>query len=362
MSTIVSSISPQERFKQHFDRTIRWGSGKVIDNCSLPDEAFEKSNYLLFPKSRRNYLCLDLDWEGGISVWMDEGLPQPTISFVNNENSHGTLAYELKKPIYWPCNENFKKIRISCVNYFKAVLHGYEKKTSADPGYTNASIKNPFSSKWKVTWHDEAYDLNYLAEFVDVSSDNRFRKHDKDKIYAGRNEELFHIARKWSVSIVKQFNDYDVFYEGLYNYLLEQNYSVISVNWSSKGPLSESEVLTISRNVSRYIWNRKDDAQYKYIFKNYGVMNLKDIDSNVSDDDKEIIVKERQSLGAKYVHEIRKNNTLEVICNAILKLSLNNQDLSYNKISIESGISYKTILKYKSQIVMFKNRLLESKS
>ena len=40
-------------------------------------------------------------------------------------------------------------------------------------------------------------------------------------------------------------------------------------------------------------------------------INLKDIDPNVSGDDKETIVKERQSLGAKYVHEIRKNNTLD---------------------------------------------------
>lgn len=362
MSTDVPSCLAQDRFRKHFDNTIRWGSGKVIDQSSSPAEAFENANYLMFPASRRNYLCLDLDWEGAAAAWMDEGLPEPTIAFVNQKNSHGNLAYELSRPVYWPCKYNFHKVKFSPVNYFKAIKRGYEAKLFADSGYTNASIKNPFSSEWKVYWSDETYSLNYLAEFVDLENIFYKNRFDEDKIYAGRNEELFCIARHYSCMNIKKYNSYDKYKNELLGYLLLQNDTVIPENWASKGPLDIKEVSVIASNVSRYMWKIKDYKKYKYIFKNYGVMNLDPIQPGVSSDDRKNIIKNRQSLGAKYVHDIRRSNTLEAIYGAINKLIANNKKLNYNKISIESGIGYKTVLKYKSQIISFKNSVLMSKS
>lgn len=362
MSVCANYDSPQVRFKKHFDNWVRWGIDKNLDRTSSPTEAFEKSNYLLFPKSRRSYLCLDLDWEGSASIWMDEGLPEPTITFVNQKNSHGNLAYEITKPIHWPCTENLKTVRSKPVEYFNAIRRGYENKTSADPGYTNASIKNPFSTRWKVYWADKSYSLDYLAEFVTLSNKRNYSRHGKNNNYSGRNEELFYIARKWACYNVKKHENYESFQNSLQEYLLDQNVTTIIMNWSTRGSLDISEVKTISRGVSRYIWEKRDDINYKHLFKNYGILNFNDIPFDIPKYKKDEIIKERQSLGASYTHNIRKINTLKLLEETIYKLHFNNKNINYRTISIESGISYKTVLSYKSFISNFKNILLRSKS
>jgi len=257
----------------------------------------------------------------------------------------------LDRPVYWPCEHNFSKVRLSAVKYFKAIRRGYNKKTSADPGYTNASIKNPFSPRWKVIWSNNTYTLDYLADFVDLSNETIFNKYDKDRVYAGRNEELFFIARRWSCLNIKKYDGYNLFLRSLLDYLLFQNFTTIIENWSSRGPLGEYEISKIASSVSRYVWKRRDDPAYKYLFKNYGAMNLREMPCGISIDEKKLVIKQRQALGAKYVHEIRKEKTLKLLLDTISRLSSNRESLSFYNISIKSGISYKTVLKYKTSLL-----------
>ncbi|MEL7639274.1 MAG: replication initiation protein [Solidesulfovibrio sp.] len=344
------SSSPQERFKKHFDSLVGWGSGKDISNWTNPTEAFEKSNYLAFPKSKRQYLCLDLDWEGSATVWMDEGLPEPTITFVTRANGHSTLAYELEIPVYWPCERNNYKARYTPVNYFKAIQKGYTVFVDGDTGYTNATIKNPFSMNWRVTWSDKMYSLAYLAEFVHLVNTNRENNKFRTKEYAGRNDELFYTLSIWAYRNVKKYTRNDLFYDDLINIATSINSETIPINWPDSGPLGMAEVSGVARGVCKYAWMHRFNPNLKHLFKNYGILGFSPIPENIIGDDREQITRSRQSQGAYYTHGIVKNNTMKKIFDAINALKLKKEKINFCSISNECNVGYNNVRKYKDYI------------
>ena len=90
---------PLIRFYSYLSNKPRWGHGKELLHINKKENIIEKAAYIELPSHRRHYLSFDLDYECAANVWMDEGLPEPTITIVNNENSHATLHYELTEVI-----------------------------------------------------------------------------------------------------------------------------------------------------------------------------------------------------------------------------------------------------------------------
>lgn len=350
LSNSYLNASPQERFKKHFDNLVGWGIDKNIAFWTNPTEAFSCSNYLAFPKSKRQYLCLDIDWEGSATVWMDEGLPEPTITFVNPENGHSTLVYELELPVYWPCEQNHFRANHRPVKYFKAVQKGFTAFVRGDSGYTNSTIKNPFSKKWRVTWHNKQYTLAYLAEFVQLVNacheNNKFRT----KNYAGRNEELFYTLSIWSYRNVKKYKNNDLFYDDLMNVASSINSETIPLHWPQKGPLALSEVCGIVRGVCRYACLHRHDPNLKHLFKNYGILGFTQIPDDVLGLKREQITRSRQSQGAHYTHDVVKNNTKKKIHDAIERMRTKNQKINCLSISNESRIGYNNVRNHKEYI------------
>ncbi|MEL7641829.1 MAG: replication initiation protein [Solidesulfovibrio sp.] len=342
--------SPQERFKKHFDNLVGWGIGKDISSWTNPTDAFANSNYLAFPKSKRQYICLDLDWEGSATVWMDEGLPEPTITFVTRENGHSTLAYELEAPVYWPCELNNYKVRYAPVNYFKAIQKGYTVFVNGDTGYTNTTIKNPFSMNWRVTWSDKIYSLSYLADFITLVNSNRENNKFRTKQYAGRNDELFYTLSIWAYRNVKKYTSDDLFYNDLINVATSINSETIPINWPDRGPLGMAEVSGVARGVCKYAWMHRFNPNLKHLFKNYGILGFSPIPENIIGDDREQITRSRQSQGAYYTHDIVKNNTMKKIFDAIERLRIMKQKVSCRSISNESRVGYTNVKKYKKYI------------
>ncbi|MEL7639695.1 MAG: replication initiation protein [Solidesulfovibrio sp.] len=342
--------SPQERFKKHFDILVGWGIGKDISSWTNPTDAFARSNYLAFPKSKRQYICLDLDWEGSATVWMDEGLPEPTITFVSRVNGHSTLAYELETPVYWPCELNNYKVRYAPVNYFKAIQKGYTVFVNGDTGYTNATIKNPFSMNWRVTWSDKIYSLSYLADYITLINANRENNKFRTKQYAGRNDELFYTLSIWAYRNVKKYTSDDLFYDDLINMAISINAEIIPINWSDRGPLGMAEVCGVARGVCKYAWMHRFNPNLKHLFKNYGILGFSPIPEDIIGDDREQIARSRQSQGAYYTHSIVKNNTMKKIFDAINILKVKNKKITFCSISNESNIGYNNVRKYNNYI------------
>ncbi len=342
--------SPQERFKKHFDKLIGWGVDKSITTWTSLTVALEKSNYLAFPQSRRQYLCLDLDWEGSGTIWMDEGFPEPTITFINRENGHSNLAYELETPVIWPCEYNSYNVRPRPIRYFKAIRDGFNTKTGADCGYTNSTIKNPFSSRWRVTWADKRYDLAYLAEFVTLRSFYDPYAKFKSGIYAGRNDELYHLGLRWSYRYVKRYCKPDEFYNDILEFIKSENFTTIVAHWPERGCLPSPEVTGIAKGIFKHTWPRRNNAHFKHLIKNFGILGFDPIDINMKLIDRKMEVYERQYQGSKYTHKIVSQDSVRKIDESIEYLIRSGKKVSYNMISRTSGLSYNTILKYKQYV------------
>ncbi|WP_218190615.1 replication initiation protein, partial [Klebsiella variicola] len=55
------------------------------------------------------------------------------------------------------------------IDYLAVIEAGMARKMGADSGYSGLLTKNPCHMYWRTTiWTREAYELNYLADFVDL--------------------------------------------------------------------------------------------------------------------------------------------------------------------------------------------------
>ena len=74
------------------------------------------------------------------------------------------IVYELKTPV---CSSEHGSRK--ALDYLAKIQAGLVRETRADVGYTNFITKNPMHEHWRTeVWTTEAYELNYLADFVDL--------------------------------------------------------------------------------------------------------------------------------------------------------------------------------------------------
>ena len=338
-----SDSSPQKRFKMHFDNSILWGYDKQCDKLSYPAMAFREGVYLALPRSRRSYLCFDLDYEDSASAWSSVGLPEPTVLIVNPQNGHSHILYELKDPVYWPCGSNDNKIRRKPIEYFNAIRYAYTEKLNADKDFTHVIIKNPFSGVWDTSWHDNVYTLKDLASFVTLPSKKQYFENLKDRIFEGRNPELFHIARMWSNANIRKQIDEPSHFNSLLLYLDNYNSTKIVEHWPDRGPLDNDEVEERAKYVTEWFWKHKDDPRYNRNMKNYGVMGLAPIDPTLNEEERCKVVKKYKMLGAGHTHTEKVKNTDDILRKTINKLLASGKRLSDRNISKNSGKSINTI-------------------
>ena len=335
--------SPQRRFKDHFDDIVWWGFGKEIERATYPNEAFRNSNYLMFPKSRRSYMCFDLDYTDSASAWKACKLPEPTITIVNTDNGRSHMAYELTTPVYWPCEYNKTSILKKPVAYFKDIRFAYDQQLNADRSYNHSSIKNPFSNSWATTWVDKTYTLKELACFVNLPSIKEYFEETKNTIYAGRDPELFNIARKWGFLNVKKHFNINSFQQDMYAYLNKYNSDTIPLHWPDKGPMQDYVIHEKTKFVSEWIWPKRDDKRYGRVIKYFGIMGLKPVPKDINDDERSKLQKENKALGTKHTHKTKMFNNDSLILNAVDELMKNGKIVSNRNLVKITGMSKNTI-------------------
>lgn len=349
MKEIFNNLSPpQQRFIDHLEPKPSYGKDKKVNQFGPKDQALRHGDYIQFNRTKHAYVGLDLDYEAAVLSWMDEVLPAPTIAFHNPETGHANLFWELKAPIYRPCELNHHRVRPHPLKYYKAVVEGYRAKLDGDIGYTLATTKNPFSKRWEVHWNDEQYSLKYLAEFVTLKSTINFSIKNLDEYghYAGRNDELFTEARlkayRWAFD-----SSIDSFDDAVYKFCNDYNRECIPIHWPKRGPLPNSEVADIAHNITTWVAREQYSGGFKQRLKNHGVMELPPIDRNLNKEIKKQITSCNQARGAAFTHRVRKNKTQQKISDAIATIHSQGRWVTKREVAEISGVGLRTLNHYK---------------
>jgi hypothetical protein len=204
------------------------------------------------PPNQTAWLVFDLDFEQASHAWEDSNLPCPTIQVINPENAHCHSLYGLKSPVFTD-GYHFKPLAFAA-----AIQAAYRERLGGDPGYSGLICKNPLHGSWNVLAYPALYDLDDLAQWVDLTSPQKRPQSPKNGVAygLGRNctlfEELRGMAYRWigDYKGVASFEAWRGFLEG----------QAQSLNLSANptNPLHFSEVRAVAKSVAKWTWQKFD--------------------------------------------------------------------------------------------------------
>lgn len=214
----------------------------------LKEKAIEEKYIQIQLKDRLIHsLTFDLDYEGAVFAYESTGLPLPSLICINPQNGHAHVTYILTSPV--PTTE---KARSQPIYYLNAIKAAYASKLKADLGYAWLITKNPFYSGWRVIKNNKTYDLNELAEYVNLSLPCEKLLIKSGNVY-GRNCTIFDATRKIAYKLVKKYinGDGEAFSFEIQTICNQHNFS-----FSEK--LGQKEVDGIAKSISEWVWaNRR---------------------------------------------------------------------------------------------------------
>jgi len=205
-----------------------------------------KSRYIQANGPTHKYwLVFDVDKPTASLDWYDSGAPAPNIVATNRENGHAHLIYGLEVSIRTAPDGRSAPLR-----YAAAVENALREKLGADIGYAGLICKNPLNPHWQVsTWELCLYDLDWLADYVDLSAySGRKRLPDYG---LGRNCNLFDYLSTWAYTAIRQgWPEYDRWLEACLTRAEGYNKKTF------KKPLPQSEIKATAKSVAR--WTHKN--------------------------------------------------------------------------------------------------------
>ena len=132
-------------------------------------------------------LVCDVDTSDAYFSWFDANLPPPTWIAKNSQNGHAHIGYMLLAPV---CTTHRAKQNV--IQYLAKIEQAYSLALGADRGYTGLITKNPCHGTWEShTFGVQPYDLNYLADFVELQE---LKTDLKEVSGLGRNCMMFDTA------------------------------------------------------------------------------------------------------------------------------------------------------------------------
>ena len=197
-----------------------------------------------------HYFFFDIDRSDAVMAWHDANLPLPYWTAQNQKNGHAHICYKLEIPL---CTSDFGSQK--AIAYASKVQAGLAHKLGADEGYNHLITKNPFHSDWRVTfWSEQAYTLDYLADFVELP-----KKLTKRQEVSGlaRNCTLFDTVRKWAYKAIREYRGRT--YNSWLDTVLNQ---CQNVNATFPEQLPYSEIKATAKSIAKYCW-RKDAYCYQ---------------------------------------------------------------------------------------------------
>ena len=200
------------------------------------------------------WLVYDVDRPTAHFDWYDLHAPPPNITATNMQNGHAHLFYGLEVPVYKVPNAHQQPIR-----YAASIDVALTQKLQADPGYAGLICKNPLHKKWNVQiWEPVPYDLNWIAEYLDLEPYKDRRKH-LPPIGLGRNCTLFEVTRHWAYSQIRKedvFFSKEIFIDKVIQYATARN-------GEFPVPLSYSEVKATGKSIGKWTWRNMSQEGFK---------------------------------------------------------------------------------------------------
>lgn len=190
------------------------------------------------------WLVYDVDRPTAHFDWYDHHAPAPNITATNLENGHAHLFYGLEVPVYKQPEAHQAPLR-----YAASIDVALTKKLEADPGYSGLICKNPLHSHWNVqVWESVPYELNWLADYVDLEPYEDRRKY-LPPIGLGRNCTLFDETRHWAYRQIRKggFLSEDFFIYEVMAYAGQRNGEFPT-------PLPWTEVKATGKSIGRWTY------------------------------------------------------------------------------------------------------------
>ena len=86
---MIENLTPvQQRLFDFLPDTPRWGFKKQANYTAKKEDILFTANYIQLPTHKKKYIALDLDYELAGAAWMNDILPEPTVTIINRENEH----------------------------------------------------------------------------------------------------------------------------------------------------------------------------------------------------------------------------------------------------------------------------------
>ncbi|HEC0323629.1 TPA: replication initiation protein [Acinetobacter baumannii] len=216
-------------------------------------KAIETPYLQINPPCLVTQLIFDIDKSDAFFAWSDANLPQPNWIAKNPKNGHAHIGYMLAAPV---CVTNNARQRV--VRYLACIQQAYTLKLGADNGYVGLIAKNPLHEKWdNHILSSELYDLNYLADFVNLEQLPR----NQHVSGLGRNCTLFDIVRIWAYKAIREHSD---------SYYAEWEAEVLTralhANTAFSSPLEYQEVKQTARSIAKWVWRNHGSAEFQANF------------------------------------------------------------------------------------------------
>ena len=198
-------------------------------------------------------LVFDIDRQDAYFAWSDANLPTPTWIAKNSQNGHAHIGYMLLAPV---CTTHRAKQNV--IQYLAKIEQAYSLALGADRGYTGLITKNPCHGTWENhTFGVQPYDLNYLADFVELQE---LKTDLKEVSGLGRNCMMFDTVRFWAYEAIRAFilGSPDSWYAEVLKVAINANSAFLE-------PLPYSEVKATAKSIARWVWRNHSDAHVKFI-------------------------------------------------------------------------------------------------
>ena len=211
------------------------------------------------------FLAFDVDREMAAIAWVSPNLPAPSFVVQNEKNGHCHLIYMLETPV---CTSD--AARLAPIKLLAAIQYAFTKALGADFSYTNVTAKTPFHKSWRTLLpaNDAGlYDLNYLAEHVDLPKKIPKRR---EAVGLGRNCSIFSDLSQWSYKAVRGYWRPDgekAWRDAVFNRAIELN--------DFNPPLSVVEIKGIAKSVSRWVWRKFTPAGFRAVQSKRGKVGNK---------------------------------------------------------------------------------------
>lgn len=204
------------------------------------------------PPYLRVWSLYDIDRPAGGLAWEDANLPPPSWTTVNKSNGHAHLAYGLRAPVLTSSME----ARQAPLRYLNAVESAFRSKLKGDDGFSGLLTKNPAHPLWWTLKGPQlAYDLNDLAQWVDLDNFKACQGVKVAEIGLGRNVTVFDFVRLWAYKKVREYKGqqggFVYWQKAVYDRCLNRNADFIQ-------PMDTREAYQIAKSVAKWTWSRFD--------------------------------------------------------------------------------------------------------